>query len=501
MRSPYLALGLLAISCAGDPSAVEVELSPSVISSLDGTTSVTALIRDLDQPLADIVARATVSYVDRNGEPHEIEPVDGTSDDRGVFHADLSGLSFDGTGVVTVETTGGISGSASFSVLDRTPPTVVIDPPAAGAVGPGLPLDVRVHATDEIGISQITFSDELFGGRTTIVASGQLDATQTFRLQVPDRATIDLHALAVDLSGNIAVATTVTLPIDPGITIATPPDLVGSLVVTGSATQLVSPRALVMSTQDNHLYVADAAGSGVCDPSCIWRVDPVTGAIDATPVVVGQGVIEGVAVDATSDNLFFSDRSNRVGRLTWNGTAYVGPVAPCADPAQQSPQDPMHLVIDGALGILLADDNDNDVIRLATCTAGGTGTTFSVDANLDKPRGIALGALGEVYVSEGDRDRVVRVDRDTGATSVFQTGLAGAYGMEWLSGGTSAYADSLLVASTDGRTVESTRGLGNTAVAFLRTGPVDLALDNGSLYILTAPANGSRGRIYKVTGF
>ncbi len=500
MRSPYLALGVIAISCAGDPTAVEVQLSPSVISSLDGTTSVAALIRDLDQPLADIVARATVSYTDRNGVPHEIEPVDGTSDDRGVFHADLSGLSFDGTGVVTVEATGGISGSASFSVLDRTPPQVVIDAPSAGAVGPGLPLDVRVHATDEIGISELTFSEDQLGSRTTIVASGQRDVMQTFRTQVPDQPTIDLHALAIDLSGNIAVATTVTLTIDPGITIATPPELVGSLVVTGSATQLVSPRALVMSAKDNHLYVADAAGVGACDPSCIWRIDPTTGAIDATPVVVGQGVIEGVAVDATSDNLFFSDRSNRVGRLTWNGTAYASQVA-CADPAEQAPQDPMHLVIDGALGILIADDNSNDVIRVASCSAASTGTTFSVGANLEKPRGIALGALGEIYVSEGDRDRVSRVERTTGATSVFQTGIAGAYGMEWLSGGASAYADSLLVASADGRTVESTRGLGNTAVAFLRTNPVDLALDAGSLYILTAPGNGSRGRIYKVTGF
>lgn len=500
MRYPHLALVALATSCAGDPTAVEVELSPSVISSLDGTTAITALIRDLDQPLADLVARATVSYVDRNGVPHEIEPVDGTSDDRGIFHADLSGLSFDGNGVVTVETTGGVSGSASFTVLDRTPPKVVIDPPSAGAVGPGLPLDVRIHATDEIGISQIIFSDDRLGGRTTIVASGQPDVIQTFRTQVPDQPTLELYALATDLSGNIAVAPTVTLTVDPGITIATPPDLTGSLLVTGSATQLVSPRALVMSTKDSHLYVADAAGVGACDPSCIWRVDPVTGAIDPTPIVVGQGVIEGVAVDATSDNLFFTDRANRVGRLTWNGTAYANQAA-CADPAQQSPQDPMHLVIDGSLGILLADDNANDILRVATCTASSTGTPLSMAAKLDKPRGIALGALGEIYVSEGDRDRVSLVDRSTGTTSVFQTGVAGAYGMEWLAGGTSAYGDSLLVASTEGRTVESTRGLGTTAVAFLRTGPVDLALDAGSLYILSEPANGSRGRIYKVTGF
>lgn len=500
MRSLCLVLGAIAISCAGDPTAVEVQLSPSVISSLDGTTSVAALIRDLDQPLAGIVARATVAYTDRNGVVHEIEPVDGTSDDRGVFHADLTGLAFDGTGVVTVEATGGITGSATFSVLDRTPPQVVIDPPSAGAVGPGLPLDVRVHATDEIGISQITFSDDQQGGRTTIVASGQLDVMQTFRTQVPDQPTIDLHALATDLSGNIAVAATVTLTIDPGITIATPPDLAGSLLVTGSATQLVSPRALVVSAKDNHLYVADVAGSGACAPSCIWRVDATTGAIDPTPIVVGQGTIEGVAVDATSDNLFFSDRANRIGRLTWNGTAYASQ-ASCVDPQQQSPQDPMHLAIDGALGILVADDNANEVIRVATCTAASTGTAFSVGANLEKPRGIAVGAAGEIYVSEGDRDRVSRIDRTTGTTTVFQTGVAGAYGMEWLAGGTSAYADSLLVASTDGRTVEATRGLGRTAVAFLRTGPVDLALDAGSLYILTAPANGIRGRIYKVTGF
>lgn len=502
MRSLSFAVCLAA--CAGDPSAVEVELSPSVISSLDGTTVVSALIHDTNQPLSDVVARASVSYTDRNGTPHDIAAVDGRSDERGVFVATIEGLTFDGTGTVTVETSNGIIGEATFSVLDRTPPSIELLPPTVDLrVGPGLPLEVDVHVTDEIGVSEVTFSDDTFGGRTTLIASGALDTTVRFRTQIDAGAapgpTVQLHALAADLSGNLSAAVPITLTVDPTITIATPPDLAGALLVDGSATQLVDPRAIAVSAMDNHLYVADRAQTGACNPSCIWRIDATTGVIDPTPVVVGVGIIEGVAFDATSDNLFFSDRQDRVGRLTWNGTAYTNSVA-CADAAQQSPQDPLHLVVDPTLGLLIADDNDQELIRLATCTAASVGTAFSSNANLDSPAGVALGPAGEIYVSDRNDDRVVLVDRTSGTVSGFRSGLGGAYGLEWLAG-TSAYADSLLVAASDARTVFSVTSTSTTGVVFLRNPPIDVALAAGTLFVITAPSNGNQGRIYKVTGF
>jgi hypothetical protein len=501
-------VSLLALAaCAGDPTAIQIELSPSVISSLDGSTTVSAIISDDSMtPLADVVARITVDYVDRNGTVHDIAPIDVRTDDRGVIHARLEGLLWDGTGTVTVETTAQVADSATFSVLDRTPPKIEILPPTVdGLVGPGLPLDVQIHVTDEIGVSQVTLdgNDTIFGTRTTVVASGSLDSTLTFRTNVPADAspgpTIRLNALATDLSGNIAAAAVVTLTVDPSITIATPPGLTGELLADGTATQLVDPRAVVVSAKDGHLYVADRAQVGACDPSCIWRVDATTGVVDPTPVLVGIGELEGVAVDATSDNLFYTDRASRVGRLTWNGTAYVDPVL-CDDVALQRPQDPFHIVVDATLGLLVPDDNTDQLIRLATCATSTAGTNLTTNANFDAPHGIALGAAGEIFVSDTSRDRVELVDRTTGAVTAFETGIEEPYGMEWL-GGASPYSNSLLVASLAERIVVSTKGGDPVGVTFLRNSAIDVALDGGTLYVVTSPGFGNRGRIYKVTGF
>ncbi|MBA3395327.1 MAG: hypothetical protein H0T89_21945 [Deltaproteobacteria bacterium] len=461
MRLICLVTILACAACGGDPDTVRVELSPSVISSLDGTTVVSAIVSDGTTPLEDQPVQISIVYKDRNGTSHDVAPVEGRTDERGVFHATLMGLVWDGIGTVTVSTAPEVSGTATFSVLDRTPPKIEILPPTTDKrVGPGLPLDVQVRVTDEIGVSQVTLdgTSTIDGGRTTLIASGTQETTLTFRMQVDAGATpgptITLHALASDLSGNLATATAMTLTVDPAITIATPPGLTGNLLADGTAQRLVDPRAIVRSLKDGKLYIADHAGTGACSPSCIWRVDATTGAIDTAPVVVGIDLIEGVALDALADNLYYSDRQNRTRRLTWNGTAYATPVD-CNDSGQQRPADPFHLIFDAALGLLAADDNDKDVVRVATCTTTTQGQVFS-NGNYDSPRGIAAGPAGELYVSDFGRDLVTRVDRTNGAVTVFQNDITEPYGMDWVAG-TTSWANSLLVASFGDRVIESTK--------------------------------------------
>jgi len=386
----------------------------------------------------------------------------------------------------------------------RTPPKVTILPPTTDLhVGPGLPLDVQVHVTDEIGVSEVTLAGTggVDGGGTTVVASGAADATVTFRLNINPNATtgptIQLQALASDLSGNLAAAMPVTLTVDPTITIATPPGLNGTLLTDGSATQLVNPRAIAFGPHDNMLYVADQANSGACSPSCVWLVDPTSGAINATPFYVGTGAVEEVAFDATGDNVYISDRSNKVVRLTWNGTAYATATT-CDDTTQQRPQDPFHLVFDATLGILVVDGNRNTVERLATCATATVGSDFAMNPNFDAPRGIAAGAAGEFYVSDNNRDQVYKMT-STGALSGFEN-IRQPYGMEWLAAGASQFANTLLVASQGDRIIASTTGKGVLAATYLRDPPIDLTVGSGTMYIVTQPFLGLHGRIYKVTG-
>ncbi len=496
-------------ACTGAPDAVEVDLAPSLISSLKGSTTVSALVAAGATPLADEAVHLSVTYTDRNGTPHDVPAVDGKTNERGVFELMLTDLRWDGVGTVTVQSANGITGTATFTVLDRTPPVVEILPPTTDLhIGPGLPLEVAVKVTDEIGISQVILdSDGTInnGARETVVASGSQDTTVTFRMTVPLDATtgptVKLYALATDLSGNIAVAMPLTLTVDPAITIATPPGLMGSQFVDGSATQLSDPRSISLSAKDNKLYVADVTATGACAPSCVWRIDPTTGVIDATPIYVGQGELEGVAVDATSDNLYITDRQNRIVRLTWSGTAYTTATA-CVDATQQQPQDPYHVVFDATLGILTVDGQDRNLQRIATCSASSQGAAVSVQDSFDSPRGIALGPTGELYVSDFGNDRVSRVNRTTGAVTAL-AGIDTPYGMEWLTGGASAFKDTLLVASQGSRMIESVTATGGQrAATYLRNTPIDLTVTAGTMFILTVPSAGvTHGRIYKVTGF
>jgi len=503
--SLWASIPVLLAACAGPPSTVEVALAPAVISSLDGRTTVTALVADHTTPLSEQSVQVTIDYTDRNGTAHPIDPINGTTNERGVFTTTIEGLAWDGTGTITV-TAASETGEAVFAVLDRTPPKVTILPPTTDLrVGPGLPIDIQVHVTDEIGVGQVildaTGGFGGGGGRSSTLVSGTQDGTVTFRLDVPNGAqpgpTLVLYALATDLSGNSAAAMPITLTVDPTITIATPPGLMGSLLADGTATLLTDPRAIASSPKDSKLYVADVAG-GTCQGGCIWQVDPATGVVNPTPVFVGQGELEGIAFDATGDNLYYSDRPDRTGRLTWSGTAYATPVE-CNNAGAQRPQDPYHLVFDPTLGLLTPDANGQELVRIATCAVGTTGADFT-NHNFDQPRGIGLGPAGEIYVSDQGAEEIVRVDRTTGAVSVFEARIQQPYGVEWLATGTTVYASSLMVASGD-RVIESTKGMGALAAAYLRNTPIDLAFIAGTMFVLTSPSQGNRGRIYKVSGF
>ena len=193
----------LVAACAGDPSIIYIELSPSVISSLDGTTTVTALISDVEPLLGP--ERISTAYRDRNGTPHEVAPVEGTTDARGVIERP-SRASWDGVGTVTVEASAAES-VATFSVLDRTPPRIEILPPTTDG-RPDPAAARRAGASDrrdrrQRGHARYQRPDP--GERALHRAcSGAPDTTLTFRMSIPTNAqpgpTIELQALASDLA-------------------------------------------------------------------------------------------------------------------------------------------------------------------------------------------------------------------------------------------------------------------------------------------------------------
>ncbi len=204
-------------ACATDPNEVLVALAPDIVSSLNGTLAVRATVLADRTPVASEAVEITIDYIDRGGVTHVIAPVSGSTDDKGVFEATLTGFQWDGSGTITV-TSPLVDGSASFAVLDRTPPKVTITPPAASQVRRGTDLTIQVRSTDEIGVSQVYFGSSDQSRDRSLIASGSTDVTTEFDFEVPDvapGAMVTLYALAEDLSGNQGAALPITVTVVP----------------------------------------------------------------------------------------------------------------------------------------------------------------------------------------------------------------------------------------------------------------------------------------------
>lgn len=217
LPSPRFFALLFASACTSEPTDVVVTLAPNFISSLNGSTEVQAVVLSDSDTLSDEPLEITVAYTDRNGLAHEITPATGTSDERGVVTAVLTGLTWDGGGTVTVAA-GAVEGQASFAVIDRSPPRVTITVPGSGTVPRDGEVTIQVHAVDEIGISQVLFGASDRSRDQNRIASGAADVTLSFDFEVPDvnpGTTLQLFALAEDLSGNQGTAVPVTVTVGP----------------------------------------------------------------------------------------------------------------------------------------------------------------------------------------------------------------------------------------------------------------------------------------------
>jgi hypothetical protein len=227
-------------ACTPDTNDVLVQLAPEVISSLDGSLGVHAVAIADRQPGVKQHVEVSVTYTDRNGTAHMVAPVDGITDEKGGFDTTFTGLTWDGSGTVKVAVLSGAAGSApvmvggmpleaeaTFAVLDRTPPKVVITPPASNQIRINSDNQISVHLTDEIGVSQCLFQTDNTNnngngnnigirGRSTIIASGATDTTVMFDVTAQNAnvgQTVTFYALATDLSGNQAAATPITVTV------------------------------------------------------------------------------------------------------------------------------------------------------------------------------------------------------------------------------------------------------------------------------------------------
>lgn len=173
-----------------------------------------------------------------------------------------------------------------------------------------------------------------------------------------------------------------------------------------------------------------------------------------------------VAVDS-ADNLFISDSGNSVVRKVDAGTGTITTVAGGAATASLS--NPAGIALDRSGHLYIADSGSNQIVEVdlstgAVTIVAGNGTQgYSGDGGLATaaafsfPLGVAVDAVGNVYIDDAGNDAIRKVDAATG-----------------------------LISTLTGGGLNSSTGDGGPASAANITSPGGIALDQqGALYIAT----------------
>ena len=206
----------------------------------------------------------------------------------------------------------------------------------------------------------------------------------------------------------------------------------GVVTTLAAATGFVDPFAAVVASDGTYYIETDANSSGVKDAmtGTIWRVTPTGGRGLAAPTVVaaGFGRPRGLAAIA-GGNLFVVDRTQEIAeRLTaaTGGVSFLAgslrtPGFRDAPGAQAEFDTPVGAAPMSDGSVLVTDSGNNRVRRVApdgrVTTFAGDGVASLVDgpcasARFDAPRGVAVDAAGNVYVSDIGNHVIRRIRTD-----------------------------------------------------------------------------------------
>ena len=295
-----------------------------------------------------------------------------------------------------------------------------------------------------------------------------------------------------------------------------------------AAVPLVLPSAIVFDAQGN-LYFAETGNHVVREFSVAGMLTTVAGngvqgfAGDHGPAAAAElDSPAGLAMD-TAGNLYVADSHNHCVReivaktgviVTVAGTGVAGFSGDGRAATAAQLDLPTALAVDASGNVYVADTKNHRVRRIAVGTgvidtvAGDGVERFAgdggpaVEASIDSPNGLAVDAVGDLYIADTHNGRVREVDATTGkiATVAGASGLALPRGLALDAAGNLYMADSAnhrvrrisaagMVATVAGDGAEAFAGDGGAAVAASLDSPRAVAISPGGLVTLADTGN------------
>lgn len=311
-----------------------------------------------------------------------------------------------------------------------------------------------------LAIGQITptFAISTFAGNYTSGFSGDGSAASGAELASP-------FAVAVDKSGNVYIADQFNNRIrkvdrNGNISTVAGNGTSGYTGDGGAATsaELSDPEGIAIDSSGN-LYISDTANSVVRKVSTSGTISTIAGNFTAGGGYAGDGAAatsaqlfhpSGIAVDSKG-RIYIADTSNNIIRIVTTdgnintyagnfgaGIGFTGDGGPATSARLNNPEG---LALDSAGNLYIADGNNNRVrvVNAATgtittlagsSTLGGFGGDggLATKARLNTPKGVAVDSVGNVYIADTYNARIRLVSPAGIISTIAGNGATGAGG-------------------------------------------------------------------------
>ena len=352
-----------------------------------------------------------------------------------------------GDHAVVLKADDGNGGTAeqSFTIKVNTPPTFTSDP--VTSLNPGEVYAYEITTSDPDGDPVTVTTPTLPGWLSLSVESRVGDQVTTFARNSDGIFTFFQPAgVAIDASGNIYVADVSRNVISKITSDGVVSTLAGSgartsVDGTGTAASFDGPVGIAVDASGN-VYVGESDKIRKITPEGVVTTlagSDAVGYADGTGIEARFFAINDIEVDA-SGNLYVADRNNnRIRKVTPEGvvTTFAGSGSSgTSDGTGTAAQfyQPSGLVLDDEGNLYVADSRNNLIRKITSegvvTTVAGSGSFASTDgtgtgASFSYPSGIALDAVGNLYISDLFGHKIRKITPQGVVTTVAGSGTEG----------------------------------------------------------------------------